>query len=438
MDRFVDTLREQISQGKTLDIVQVELGLRTAALRDAAALFFSLMSQMEEKRPFCHKCGDVMSNQGKRKKAVVSLLGEGTLERNYWECPSCAAHAIPKDELLHITNTSFTPGVRKVAARLGSLESFGEASTDALELCAVVISAKEVERIAEAIGEEIEVICEQRTKAAFSQSVGEDDFATGETIDRIYIECDGTGIPTTKRECEGRTGKQEDGTAKTREVKLGCAFTQSSIDDEGNPVRDKNSTTYFGAIEGAEDFGRRMYAQALHRGLARAQQTVIIGDGAKWIWNQAELHFPDAIQIVDLFHAKEHICSLVKTLTSDDESRTALRKECYALLERGDIKALTKRFCSLPVSDTEQQKALEKECGYFTENAKRMQYAKFKKMGMFVGSGVIEAGCKNVIGKRLKQSGMHWSVRGANAIIALRCSIKSETFDSDFESLLAA
>jgi hypothetical protein len=435
--RLVGALRGQIAEGRVLDILEVELKVRSAALADAACVLFALLNEMAEPRPHCPVCEGAMYRQGERTKEAVSTLGAGTLTRGYWECPACSTHAMPKDELLHIENTSYTPGTRRIAARLASLESFGEASLDAWDLCGIRMSAKEMERIAEAVGGGIKKIEQEKTDGAFADGAGEA-AASGEAVARMYIECDGTGIPMTVRECAGRAGKQEDGTSRTREAKLGCVFTQSGIDDEGRPVRDEGSTTYFGAIECAEDFGKRMYANALSRGSSHARQLVIIGDGARWIWNQAETHFPGSTQIVDLFHAKEHIFSLIRTLISDYTVRASVKKECYALLEAGSIAGLIERFRSLPVAGAEQQKALDAECGYFIENTGRMQYAEFKRMGMFVGSGVIEAGCKNVIGKRLKQSGMHWSVRGANAIIALRCSIMSGTFDEDFDALLVA
>jgi hypothetical protein len=376
-----------------------------------------------------------MHAQDTRAKQVTSLLGEGTLERGYFECPSCHAHAIPKDGLLHIENTSFTPGVRRVAAKLASLESFDEAHKDMEMLCGVTISAKEVERLAEAVGEGIEGINKTQADAVFSGKATEP-VAPGAA--RMYIEFDGTGVPMTGRELKDRCGKQPDGTSKTREAKLGCVFTQSGVDDEGDPVRDRDSTTYFGAIECARDFGRRLYSHAMRRGAGLARETVIIADGARWIWNQADLHFPGAVQIVDIFHAKEHVWSLIRSGIPDEGRQKRLRRRCYALLERGAIPRLIEVFRSLPATGPGFAEALEREVGYFSDNAHRMQYAKFRRQGMFVGSGVIEAGCKNVIGKRLKQSGMHWSVRGANAIIALRCSILSGAFDADFESLLAA
>jgi hypothetical protein len=231
-----------------------------------------------------------------------------------------------------------------------------------------------------------------------------------------------------KRETSGRKGKQEDGTAKTREAKLGCIFTQTKLNEENEPIRDKNSTTYFGAIETSEEFGKRLYMEAARRGLASAVKVVIIGDGAKWIWNLANDNFPGAIQIVDLYHAKEHLYDFIKDTFTDSEVGGSKKKEWVELLEDGKIQELATEMARFADSSEEAQENLEREVNYFTDNASRMQYSEFKKQGLFVGSGVIEAGCKNVIGKRLKQSGMHWSVRGANAITALRCAVLSGKF----------
>jgi hypothetical protein len=245
----------------------------------------------------------------------------------------------------------------------------------------------------------------------------------------MYIEYDGSGVPVMKRETSGRKGKQEDGTAKTREAKLGCIFTQTGVNGDNEPIRDKGSTTYFGAIETSESFGRRLYMEAAKRGVASAGQVVVIGDGAKWIWNLADEHFPGATQIVDLYHAKEHLCELIRALFPEAETQASVKKEWYALLEAGNIAQLASEMRLLISANPEKQEDIEREINYFGDNAERMKYKHFKDKGLFVGSGVIEAGCKNVIGKRLKQSGMHWSVRGANAIIALRCAVLSGDFD---------
>jgi hypothetical protein len=143
--------------------------------------------------------------------------------------------------------------------------------------------------------------------------------AVGLAIEKIYIQMDGTGLPMVARETQGRKGKAEDGRAHTREAKLGCVFTQTTTDDEGRPVRDEQSTTYTGAIETAAEFSRRIYTEAHQRGWSRAQFKVVMGDGADWIWNICKEQFPGAIEIVDLYHARQHLWDLGGLLHSNDE-----------------------------------------------------------------------------------------------------------------------
>src|SRR5262249_12593874 len=143
----------------------------------------------------------------------------------------------------------------------------------------------------------------------------------GDPIPCMYVEMDGTGIPVVKAETEGRQGKSDGQPAHTREVKLGCVFTQTATDEEGRPVRDSDSTTYTGAIETADEFGQRIYREACDRNWDRAKTKVVLGDGAIWIWNIAEEHFPGAIQIVDLYHARQHLWELAAKLFAEDEKK---------------------------------------------------------------------------------------------------------------------
>jgi hypothetical protein len=424
---FAASVSAKLEAGEEISLDDIEEGFRDAALRDGSLLFSNFLSAMEETAPVCDKCGAKMKNLGKRGKNVVSLLGDGEISRNYYECPVCGFHSIPKDKMLSVEGTSFTPGVRRVVAKLAACDSFENSSAALEEFCGIYVSGKDIERIAHTVGAAIESEDAVRIESAFSLN---EPSQPAESVPIMYIEYDGTGVPVTKREAIGRKGKQEDGTAKTREAKLGCIFTQTSTGDKNKPIRDKNSTTYFGAIETSDLFGRRLYMEAARRGAASAEKVVVIGDGAKWIWNLADCHFPKAIQIIDLYHAKEHLSAFVKNVVSDTETQQETKNEWFTLLEDGDIKTLASEMTqSIAGMGEEQKEKATTEINYFTENANRMQYADFKKQGLFVGSGVIEAGCKNVIGKRLKQSGMHWSVKGANAVIALRCSILSGRFN---------
>jgi hypothetical protein len=250
----------------------------------------------------------------------------------------------------------------------------------------------------------------------------------------MYIGMDATGVPVVKAETVGRRGKGEDGESKTRDVKLGCVFTQTGVNEKGLPVRDEDSTSYVGAIEGPEPFGNRLYAEALRRGLEKAQQVNVLGDGAPWIWNLAEEHFYGATQIIDLYHAREHYWNVARSVLGTDADilnqwTDARRKE----LDQGKVERVIEAIRNLCPSSETQEKVLKGESAYFEKNMERMRYAEFRRQGLFVGSGVVEAGCRTVIGQRLKQSGMHWTVKGANRIIALRCCVMSGRWEDFWE-----
>jgi hypothetical protein len=244
---------------------------------------------------------------------------------------------------------------------------------------------------------------------------------------------DGTGVPMVKAETEARKGKVEGQPAHTREVKLGCVFTvftQTTTDKDGRPVRDLESTSYVAAIESAEQFGLRLYTEAWRRGWSRAHKKVVLGDGAVWIWNLADQHFPDALQIVDLYHARQHLWDLsAKLFAGDVKARNRWMARCLDRLERGKIETLVKILRDSQPAPDELAHSVRNEAEYFERNTDRMRYPSFRAQGLFVGSGVVEAGCKTVIGARLKCSGMFWTVRGANAIISLRCCRLSRRFE---------
>ena len=215
-------------------------------------------------------------------------------------------------------------------------------------------------------------------------------------------------------------------------------FTQTTVDEEGWPIRDPDSTTYVAAIQTAEEFGFRIYTEAWNRGWEWATMKIVIGDGAVWIWNLADQHFPGAIQIVDLYHARQHLWNVAALLYPHDLAAKKLWViPMQGLLDDGNIESLVTRLREIAAEHADVHPGLMaeflKEADYFETNASRMRYPEFRQKGLFVGSGVIEAGCKSVIGSRLKQSGMFWTVRGANAIIALRCCRINGRFEDYWE-----
>jgi hypothetical protein len=317
-------------------------------------------------------------------------------------------------------------------AVVGSETSFEQGREQLQLLADIEVTAKAVERHAEALGADIarrEQVEIQRAKQLELPEI----YAPSAPV--LYIEMDGTAVPVVAAETQGRRGKTAGQPARTREVKLGCVFTQANSDPKDRPLRDEDSTTYTAAIETAEEFGLRLYTEAWRRGWSRVNKKVILGDGAVWIWNLSDQHFPGAIQIVDLYHARQHLWVLsAKLFPNDERGRKRWLARLLDKLDQGKIEALVKTLRQFAPANEELARLLSNETDYFERNTERMRYPWFRKQGLFVGSGVIEAGCKTVIGTRLKRSGMFWTVRGANAIIALRCCRLSGKFEDYWES----
>jgi len=407
-----------------LDLEALESAARDAALGRAAQALGRFMSAVGAAAPqtpvVCPKCGQRMQGTGQRSKSILTILGQANYARSRYQCPHCAAVCYPADELLDLSGTSRSPGVRRQLSRLGAKEPFHEVAEDLEELAGIKVSRKDAERIAEAIGEDVEQWdARERCKTRFAQTPPCD---SPKTIEHLYIEMDGTGVPMTPWELQGRKGKQPDGSAKTREAKLGCVFTQTALNEQGRPMRDPASTIFTGAIEDCKAFGWRIYAQAVRAGLFAAKRVVVLADGAEWIRNLAEFHFPKATRIIDFYHALEHVGALSRALFMRPDAADQWRERWCGLLEQGKVETILEQAAARMPRDPRHNLDAWREYGYFDTNKECMRYQAFREQGLFVGSGVVEAGCKNVVGKRLKQSGMQWTVQGANSIIALRCA----------------
>jgi hypothetical protein len=249
-----------------------------------------------------------------------------------------------------------------------------------------------------------------------------------------YVEADGTGIPMVGRELQGRKGKQDDGTAKTREVKLGCVFSQTKTDEQGQPMRDNQSTSYVGTLESVASFAPLLRDEARRRGIGKAQKIVFIGDGAAWIWELARTYFPLAILILDFYHMMEYLHELSQLLYGKDTPWAGRMKDQWKeQMEQDQVQAvidgMNQRVAQLAETSAETLEKSQEKIRYLENNKDKMRYGTFRGQGLFYGSGVVEAGCKAVIGKRLKQSGMFWSQSGAENILALRCALMGNRWD---------
>ena len=316
-----------------------------------------------------------------------------------------------------------------MVAAVGALVSFEEGSQLLQELAGVRVNAKQVERASEALGVEMGEAEKRDVMPAEVQPLPP----------TLYLGVDGTGVPMRAEELKGRNGKQPDGSAKTREVKLCTVWSAEARDAEDRPVRDEGSVSYTTAIESAETpdtdevpsaFTQRVSREASRRRFTQAERTVVIGDGAPWIWKIAQELFPRAIQIVDRFHVKQTLSTLSKAVYGADSPqahRWARRR--HDELDAGRFSDLLRAVSRHSTNSEEARKCFQ----YLRRNRDRMRYPHFEALGLCTSTGVVEAGCKVVVATRLKRAGMHWTLRGSNAIIALRCSRLSGRFQDFWE-----
>jgi hypothetical protein len=415
-----------------LDLEALESAVRRQALRLAARAVEQRLNADHSDGEQTHQpcpCGQQARYTGRRTKVFHSILGPLTLQRAYYHCTACGHGFCPRDRQLGLSNTCLSPAVTRMIATVGAMVSFEEGSQLLQELAGLSVDAKQVERSAEALGAEIAEDERQHVQPL-------EDAPLPATL---YLGIDGTGVPMRASELKGRSGKQPDGTAKTREVKLCTVWSAESRDAADRPVRDEGSVSYTAAIESAATldtdelpsaFTQRVLRAATRRRFVQAHRTVVMGDGAPWIWKIAQELFPKAIQIVDRFHVKEHLSTLSKALYGADTAEAKIwAQRRHEELDSGRLSDLLHALRRHADRSAEARKCFQ----YIHRNRDRMRYDRFHATGLCTSSGVVEAGCKVVVGTRLKRAGMHWTVRGSNAIIALRCSKLSGRFQDFWE-----
>jgi len=398
-------------------------GLRSALYKDGCRLLEDLLQDPALEIPGKQaRAGEKVHPH--RPKEVLTVLGPVNLQRGYFYQPASAGRTrgqgrFPLDEALGLID-GYTPGMAKMMCRAGAVASgYEAASADVKAYTGLEVEGRQIQRMVLLMADDIHAHCQKAPP-----------FKEVKPVAVFYSCVDGTGVPMMPEELKGRAGKQPDGSAKTREVKLGCVFTQQTTDEEGHPLRDPSSSTYVSSFSCAKDFGPLIRAEALRRGMALAKVVVLLGDGAAWIWEIARTCFPFAVQIVDFYHAMEHLTALTEVLFGP---KSLLAKEYQArwraYLEVDQVAALIQEDKAWILTLGCDVKAAGKALGYFENNQSRMLYGTFRDQGYFIGSGVVEAGCRTVIGRRVKQSGMLWSLTGAGKVLSIRCAIMNNDFD---------
>jgi hypothetical protein len=390
-------------------VAELEVLVRTAVFKSANALVGWLLQKAADRADAAYQPKAGQMRKGRETLSVQGLFGRFQLERDYsYHAGKDQGHS-PADAALGL-EVGYTPALAKLLCLEGADETTSlKAERHLAQTGGIAVSARQIQRVVQRVGGSAQQWQErQRLPGACDAPV-------------LYVSADGTGVPMVPPEIKGRRGQQADGTAQTRQVYLGCVFTQHRTDEQGRPVRDYESTTYVSSFQSIDEFGPLLRQEAIGRGMGSAGQVVLLIDGATGLENMGRLCFKDCVQIVDFYHALEHAGLVLEAWMgkAHPDYQKRLRRWAQRLLQ-DKVEALiqeTRRHCA----GTPQAAAVEQALGYFVRNVSRMQYGTFRAAGWFIGSGVVEAGCKTVIGGRCKQSGMFWSESGAENILALRC-----------------
>jgi hypothetical protein len=383
--------------------------VRTAVFKSANELVGWLLQQAADRLDATYQPKPGQVRKGRETIGAQGIFGSFPLARDYYYHTGKNQGHYPADAALGL-EISYTPALAKLICLEGADEqTYLKAERHLEQTGGIFISARQIQRVVQRVGSGAQAWQERPAQPGSCNAP------------ILYVSADGTGVPMVPQELKGRRGKQADGKAKTRQVYLGCVFTQHRTDEKGYPVRDYESTTYISSFKAIDDFGPLLRREAIRRGLGDAGKTVVLIDGAPGLENMGKLCFKDSVQIGDFYHALEHAGKVLEALMGKTHPDYQKRLDRWAKqLLKDKVQSLIKQTRQ-ECAGQPQAAAVEETLGYFVRNISRMQYGTFRTAGYFIGSGVVEAGCKTVIGARCKQSGMFWSESGAGNILALRC-----------------
>jgi hypothetical protein len=434
LEEELESFFEQVSQMTEGELKRLEEQVVKSSQAIGRTLMEGILnSRLHERRPVARRqgrCGHVQRLVGERSKELITLVGPVSFVRPYYQClhveeaeekHDCTHGEAPADVLWGVQEQRTTPGVQQHISYLSARLTFEEAAQTMCRSVPIGMSGRQALTLMRPVGAALAVEEDRHVTAVQEQARQAQSQPTERPqqkgIERLYIELDGVlarmrrgSVPMEKAEVQ-RTGDVY------REIKAGAVFRA-----ERGPHRSElapgvsvdtpapDSLRYVARRTAKGGFGWLLYHLALEGGLEQAKQVVVLGDGAPWIWNLAAEHFPAAVQIVDLYHAKEHVWDVAHAVFGGATAAAkAWAKAACSLLEAGQIADLVSAIATLPPIPPEPGQARsipERAVGYFTTNAERMRYPVFRAQAMHLGSGIAEAACKTIVSTRAKRSGM--------------------------------
>ena len=364
-------------------------------------------------------CGKRAEFKRMSERHVVTLAGVVRVERAYYYCKHCKTGLSPWDRGQGLDQRQWSPSLKALVCELAAGLTYTNAVSLLERACGIRVEESSAEQVVDQVGRRVRKAQAQAQEGIMDGTIVP---LVPHTPRRLYVQADGT-----KAHIDG----------EWHDVKVGVIHDAKADDDDGiDRCIDK---VYIAAQLPADAFGEKLYAQAAQQGWAQAPEQVVIGDGADWIWNLADMHFPQATQIVDYYHACEHISQLSNLLYGEGTPRAKRwAKDHRRRLKHKGPDCFRRALRRLKTTTEQQREAIRLQSGYFNRHRQRMMYHKFRSRGLMIGSGPVEAGCKSVVGTRMKQSGMRWKNTGADAILALRCCVLNQDYKAISQAARAA
>lgn len=412
------------------DIREIEAGMRELLRQVGAAGLKRYLERADEAEPLAKEkdceCQGKQAYQFRREAVILSVFGRVSYKRRYYTCPNCGEGLCPLDKRLHLAAGEVTAGLAELLALAGIEMAFAESSQFIERFLLFRISDNTLRKETERFGE-LQKACEEVWK---SQSEEEDWLQErlqklGKQAGRLYGSIDGVMAP-----CKGEWREMKN-IAWYRVEKV-RSYEQrrhhaSSVGEQND--MQARSITYHCDIQPPDQFGRLFWATACQRKADLFEELVFVCDGAVWIWKLIERHFPHAVQIVDWYHASEYLPPIAEAAFGKDTPKYhAWLEQARSMLWEGQIEALIhdcQFLSSFPLAD----KPVHDAVSYFTNNQKRMDYARFRQQGYFIGSGTVESAGKQIAGLRLKRAGARWTETGAVATAKARAAWLSGQWD---------
>jgi hypothetical protein len=362
------------------------------------------------------QCGGKQRFERFSQRTLRTLMGEVTYKRAYYRCRCCGASCFPLDEQIRQSQREISPGVERAVALLAAHLSFAEAERVLWEMTNVRISGRQIETVAESVGAEAELLQQEEEELAAGQCLVELVGPNQPEPRTFIVEMDGVQV-----------GLQD---GRWQEAKCGVVYELEKR-VEINPGRWELLCRLRCVMRGsAQAFRRRLWALCLRAGLRQQDHVVVIGDGAEWIDQTAELLFPKAIRILDYYHASERVWAVASQRWGEATAQGRLwAQKKLTQLKAGETQQVIASMKNLKMVTDEGRRVVETAINYISGRIEQMRYGEYTKQGLPIGSGAVESSCKLVVTQRCKQAGMRRSEAGVDAILALRSFVLNERVD---------